>query len=57
MTQGQFFKLFTKATFSDYEAYLHIAISGEDYKSSIALIAQKLDFLIDQELWSTIISS
>ena len=29
MTQDQFFKRYTKATFADYEAYLHIAINGE----------------------------
>lgn len=54
MTQDQFFKRFVKATFADYKAYLHTAINGEEYKSSIALVAQKLDSLSDQELWSMI---
>ena len=54
MTQDQFFKRFTKATFADYKAYLHIAINGEEYKSSIALVAQKLDSLSDQDLWNLI---
>jgi hypothetical protein len=54
MTQDQFFKRFVKATFADYKAYLHIAINGEEYKSSIALVAQKLDSLSDQDLWNLI---
>jgi hypothetical protein len=56
MTQDQFFKRYTKATFADYEAYLQIAINGEGYKSSIALVAQKLDSLSDQELWDMIVT-
>lgn len=54
MTQDQFFKRFVQATFADYKAYLHIAINGEEYKSSIALVAQKLDSLSDQDLWNLI---
>jgi len=54
MTQDQFFRRFTRATFTDYKAYLNMALSHDGATKSVADLTKELDTLNDLQLWELV---
>jgi len=54
MTQDQFFRRFARATFTDYKAYLNMALGHDGTTKSVADLTKELDTLSDLELWELV---
>jgi len=54
MIQDQFFRRFARATFTDYKAYLNMALGHDVATKSVVDLTKELDTLNDLALWELV---